>query len=524
MPFAAQFRLDLRQLIVVLAILSGLITLSISFYASYQVQRESLIDGTLEANRAYAAKLAVGTETFLQSTQQQLKYSADKVGRRFDDNETLVDEVGRLRLQTNSFNEVFITDAHRVVRAASPNTRHLVGQQLDSVGSRRALQERRPLISSPYISAVGTLVVTISQPIVDRDGTYLGYIGGTISLKEPNILNRMLGEHYYTDGSYLYAVDRHRLLLYHPDPKRLGTVVGENAVIDRMIDGESGSQRVINSQGQDMLAGFAVVPTAQWGIVAQRPTEMALRPLDDLMLEVVVQTAPLALLTFWGVWWLSGLIARPLWQLAQSAGEMSAPDSAERIRGIRSWYFEADQLKHALDLSMNLLHQRIGKLNLDAQTDPLTGLHNRRGLELALDALATDGRSFAVLALDIDHFKRINDTHGHDVGDQVIRHLARIMAACSRDADTLCRSGGEEFLMLLPSANLDSALLVAERLRQCVEQEQVPAVGSITISLGVAVWPLHADSIEGVLKLADGALYQAKQRGRNRVEVVSPDR
>ncbi|KJH81641.1 MULTISPECIES: sensor domain-containing diguanylate cyclase [Pseudomonadaceae] len=524
MPFAPLFRVDLRRLIVMLAILSGLITLSISFYASYQVQRDSLIDSTLEANRVYALKLAIGTETFFDSVQQQLAYSAGILGGQFNDNGKLLSEAERLRLQTNSFNTVVVTDAWSVIRATSRNAERLIGQRLDSPGAREALRERRALISSPYISAIGTLVVLISHPIVDKEGTYLGYIGGVISLKEPNILNSMLGEHYYQDGSYLYAVDQNRRLLYHPDPKRLGTVVKGNPVIDRVIHGESGSQRVINSQGQDMLAGFAAVPTARWGIVAQRPTAVTLHPLDNLMLEILRQTAPLALLTFIGVWWLSALISRPLWQLARSAGEMDAPTSAERIQRIRSWYFEAAQLKRALKLGISLLHQRIGKLNLDAQTDPLTGLHNRRGLTLALDALSAEGHSFAVIALDIDHFKRINDNYGHDVGDQVILHLAQLMTACSRGADTLCRSGGEEFLMLLPNTSIESALRVAERLRQCVEQEQIAPVGHITISLGIAVWPVHADGIDRVLKLADGALYRAKQQGRNRSEVAELDR
>jgi diguanylate cyclase (GGDEF)-like protein len=176
-----------------------------------------------------------------------------------------------------------------------------------------------------------------------------------------------------------------------------------------------------------------------------------------------------------------------------------------------------------MQLGIRLLHQRIGKLNLDAQTDPLTGLHNRRGLTFALEMLGSDGRSFAVIALDIDHFKRINDTHGHDVGDTVIQQMAGLMKTCSRDADILCRSGGEEFLMLLPNTTLDSALLVAERLRTCVELEQIPVVGHITVSLGIAVWPMHASDIERVLKLADAALYRAKQHGRNRSEIAEPD-
>ncbi len=519
MSFASLFRVDLRRLIVVLAVFSGLITLSISFYSSYQVQRESLIQSTLEANRAYAVKLAVGTEGFFATLQQQLGYSARILAERFDA-DTLGSETERLRLQTDSFNSVVVTDANGIIRAVSPTGLSLVGHALDSPGAREALRERRPLISNPYVSAIGTLVISVSQPIVDKQGTYLGYVGGIISLKEPNILSSMLGEHFYKDGSYLYAVDQRRRLLYHPDPQRVGTLVGENAVIDRVISGESGSQRVTNSQGKDMLAGFAAVPIARWGIVAQRPTAATLRPLDGLMLKVLRQTTPLALLTFLGVWLLSGLISRPLWQLAKSAGEMDAPTSAERIQRIRSWYFEAAQLKRALQLGINLLHQRIGKLHLDAQTDPLTGLYNRRGLSLALEALGAADHSFAVVALDIDHFKRINDNHGHDVGDQVIRHLAQLMAACSRDADILCRSGGEEFLMLLPNTNIESALRVAERLRLCVEQDEVPPVGHITISLGIAVWPSHHADVQRVLKLADGALYRAKQHGRNRSEIA----
>lgn len=520
MPLTSLFRIDLRRLIVLLAILSGLVTLSISFYASYQVQRQSLMDNTLEANRAYAVKLASSTETFFASVQQQLAYSATRLADRFDDPDALQAEADRLRLQTNSFNNTVITDAHRVARATSPRSVKLVGQRLDSPGARAAVETRRPLVSSPYISAIGTLVVSISQPIVSRDGTYLGYIGGIINLKEPNILNSMLGEHYYHDGSYLYAVDRSRRLLYHPDPARLGEVVGGNAVIDRVLRGESGSQRVVNSRGQDMLAGFAPVPTAGWGIVAQRPTAATLHPLDNLMLAVLRQTAPMALLTFFGVWLLSGLISRPLWQLAHTASEMDAPDSPERIQRIRSWYFESDQLKRAMQLGVNLMHQRIGKLNLDVQTDPLTGLLNRRGLTQALERLNAEGRAFAVVALDIDHFKRINDSFGHDVGDQVIRHVAELMTTCSRGADTLCRSGGEEFLMLLPDAGLDAAWRVAERLRQCVELEPIIAVGHVTISLGIAAWPGHSERIEEVLKLADAALYQAKQRGRNRSEIA----
>lgn len=520
MSLAYLTRLDLRRLILLLAVCSALIMLANSFHASYRVQRQLLIDNAMETNHVYALKLAESTGDFLQAAQQQLGYSAGLLAGHFDNQSVLQAEARRLRLQTDSFNSVAITDAQGWVRATSPDTLRLKGQQLKSPGALQALRERRPLISQPYISTAGNLLVSISHPIFSHNGRYLGYVNGTIYLKQKSILNNLLDEHYHRDGSYLYVVDQGRLLLYHPDPSRIGTVVGKNAAIDAVLRGESGSQRIRNSRGDDMLAGYAVLPSAGWGIVAQRPTATTLEPLDSLMLGVLRNTLPVATLTLLCVWWLARLISRPLWMLAREAHGMNAPEASDRIQRIRSWYFEASQIKRAMLVGIGLLQHKIGKLNLDVQTDPMTGLHNRRGLALALETWQAEMRPFAVMALDIDHFKRVNDSYGHAAGDQVIIQLAQLMRSCSRDADVLCRSGGEEFLILLPNASPAAALKIAERLRQRVEHTDMSGVGRITISLGVAHWPLDASAVEQALKIADAALYKAKQGGRNRVVVA----
>lgn len=150
----------------------------------------------------------------------------------------------------------------------------------------------------------------------------------------------------------------------------------------------------------------------------------------------------------------------------------------------------------------------------------MTGLFNRRGLASALEYIQQMKLNFSVIALDIDHFKKINDTHGHDVGDEVIKQLAQQIRAGSRESDILCRNGGEEFLMVLPGTSLEVATLIAERLRQSVEEMQIPQASKITISLGVAAGGHGKNQVERVLKKADEALYRAKQEGRNRV--VSP--
>lgn len=519
MSISPLFRMDLRRLILLLAAASALVTLLNSLHASYRVQRQMLIDSTLEANRAYAAKLANSVDDFLNAAQQQLAYGAEVLAGGFSDKQYLAAEARRLRLQTNSFNSVVFVDAEGWVLATSPETLQINGKRLESPGAVEALRERRPLISEPYVSVAGNLLVFISHPVIDADGRYLGYIGGTIYLKEASILRNLIGQHYYQDGSYLYVVDGQRRLLYHPQTERVGTPVAENAVIDAVIGGGEGSMRLHNSQEVDMLAGYARITRAGWGVVAQRPTQATLQGLDALTFGVLVNVLPLALLTALCIWWCARRISGPLWQLADGAKDMDRPGIAEHIQNVRTWYFESSELKRAMLVGIGLLHGTIGRLRRDVQTDPLTGLHNRRGLDMATGQWISELRSFAVVSLDIDHFKQVNDNFGHDAGDEVLKRLAQLMKDGSREGDELCRVGGEEFLMLLPDVDVEAAARVAERLRRKVEAAVIEPVGRITISLGVAHWPQHGATVEELLKCADAMLYQAKRGGRNRVEV-----
>jgi diguanylate cyclase (GGDEF)-like protein len=156
-----------------------------------------------------------------------------------------------------------------------------------------------------------------------------------------------------------------------------------------------------------------------------------------------------------------------------------------------------------------------------ALTDGLTGCVNRRSFEMQLERdlrLATRMRQpVSLIMLDIDHFKRVNDTYGHDAGDAALRFLADVLRDELRGVDTAARYGGEEFAVILPQAGLDGALIVAERLRSRLETTEVPGIGFITGSFGLATFPLHANSRDGLVGSADRALYQAKHAGRNRI-------
>jgi two-component system cell cycle response regulator len=164
-----------------------------------------------------------------------------------------------------------------------------------------------------------------------------------------------------------------------------------------------------------------------------------------------------------------------------------------------------------------------------AITDGLTGLHNRRYLERHLSVLVQQavarGKPLSLLILDIDHFKAINDTHGHAAGDDVLREFSRRVRKAVRGIDLACRLGGEEFVVAMPDTDGALALLVGERIRQKIAgeafQAEVGATMSVTVSIGVASLASSSDTAQILMKRADDALYRAKREGRNRVAAAA---
>lgn len=173
------------------------------------------------------------------------------------------------------------------------------------------------------------------------------------------------------------------------------------------------------------------------------------------------------------------------------------------------------------------LQERSERLTLFhlAHTDPLTGLPNRRALYPAVDGLLVatpQGKAGSVILLDLDHFKRINDTYGHNVGDDVLIYTAALLRSALRDSDTVGRWGGEEFLITLPDTDTLGATRVAQRLRRLMHNTAQPPVGQVTASLGVATCE-PGDDLRVLTARADAAMYEAKQQGRNRVVVAHRD-
>ncbi len=185
-----------------------------------------------------------------------------------------------------------------------------------------------------------------------------------------------------------------------------------------------------------------------------------------------------------------------------------------RVRTQLRWHRYEELLRHNIHLSLQM-----------AVTDPLTGLHNRRYMETHLKILMEraikEDRPLSLLMIDIDFFKNVNDTHGHEAGDLILKQFANGISRNIRGIDLACRFGGEEFVVIMPETDIAIAMLVAERIRNHTETFSFDVNGkgpvSITTSIGVTTMPGTMDTPQGALKRADEALYRAKNDGRNRV-------
>ncbi len=215
-----------------------------------------------------------------------------------------------------------------------------------------------------------------------------------------------------------------------------------------------------------------------------------------------------------------GMLVQPIVKLVRRVAERNAQLDVARTAldlEIKKRIWAEQELTEA----NRLLHQQ-------AMRDPVTGLHNRRYLDESLSreiSRAKRGsRPLAIMMIDIDHFKEINDTLGHASGDAVLRAIGQCLATASRGEDIVARYGGDEFALVMAQASPQIVMQRADLIRQGVRKlalggERDPQLGPVTLSVGIGVYPEHGDSGEAVLQVADAALLRSKNAGRNRVTI-----
>ena len=429
-----------------------------------------------------------------------------------------------LRVSSGYFNSLSWIDETGVIRAISPVSIGIKGESIAPGLAKDALDAREPGLTTPYTGLSDRLIMLMSQPIYSKDGTYKGMIGGSIFLQEENVLNQLLGnDAVEQNGSYYFVVGPKGTLLFHPERNLIGESVYENPVVRKLTQGKSGMEHVTNTKGVPMLAAYSYVSEPGWGIVQQTPYSF----LQDSLIEQLLQMLKNMLLPSLFLLLLSVFIARKLAapfthlgnlvdQLAEGK-TVSQPLKETLIKP--HWNREADLLTKSVAVAFETLERNNQQLTESALTDTLTGLPNRRKLDNVLSEWSSEERLFSLLVLDIDHFKSINDSYGHQKGDETLKELAAVVQKIIRPEDYCFRYGGEEFVLLLPETNRLAAYQTAEKIRRKIEKTSLIPDKIVTVSIGISEFPTQSRSMAELFQMADQALYNSKSKGRNRITI-----
>ncbi|NWA23593.1 diguanylate cyclase [Pseudomonas gingeri] len=288
--------------------------------------------------------------------------------------------------------------------------------------------------------------------------------------------------------------------------------------VQRWPDGNDYLTGIAVSRGYGNYAGLG------WTVVSRQTLDEAYAPAKDLQRDILVWGIALAVLVAFIGWLLATWFTRPLQVIARAADRLSLGESMEipELKGTREIAQLSQSIRHLVD-SLSNQQTALGMMESLAHHDALTGLPNRAALEKYLPRAQQRSQAqnhyLALLYLDLDGFKPINDQFGHAGGDELLREVASRLRVCLREGDLVARLGGDEFLMVLQVPRhdaIDQARSIAERvlasLGQSFRVHDVPAW--IGCSIGGALWPLDASDLSDVLGLADRALYRAKHAGK----------
>ena len=349
----------------------------------------------------------------------------------------------------------------------------------------------------------------------------------------------------------LFIFDRQGTLIFAPGGRTevmraAGQRLPEGIQINNNRDGGGSTQTTV-ARWQDgkryLTAATQLQPRNAasdlgWRIVARQPVELAFAEADDTVQLALAIGLVAALLASALAWLAARRLSVDLYALADAATGVEAGRPGSDIPAMQSSR-EVQQLSqslgrmtHHLVAAREAMEEKVRlrtleleaanrALDLQARTDALTGLLNRRGFEtqmaFAVALARRSSRPLSLITVDVDHFKRVNDTYGHEAGDEVLRRLARTLESRLRGSDVVARLGGEEFVALLPDTDLNGAQSIAQALVAAMAEQQDPVVGTITVSAGVATMRGAEDNGAAMLRRGDAALYEAKGQGRNRV-------
>jgi diguanylate cyclase (GGDEF)-like protein len=380
----------------------------------------------------------------------------------------------------------------------------------------------------------------IAVPIKAANGRFLGVLTARLNFQT---IHKFLKSFSLGRSGHVYVIAQDGTLVISsrliPSPFMKSKLAPRTT--QALFKKEAASLEYTDHQGKEVVGTLKRVPQLEWAVVAEIRGEEAYAQIVRLRNLTLLMVSGLLLGIGLTAYILGLTIVRPLDRLTKGAAKVAAGDlqvDLPVLSGGEVGYMtevfndmvaRLHQGRDDLAAINNTLSERNRELAQLSVTDSLTGLYNRKHL---METLANEvararrhKRPFSVLMIDIDHFKKYNDSFGHLAGDELLSKIASIFRESIRSVDYVARYGGEEFLVMLPETALTGGLESAERIRTRVAMETF-GNGSkqITVSIGVAGFREHGDAPESIIASADAALYQAKRRGRNRVVRASTRR
>ncbi len=331
----------------------------------------------------------------------------------------------------------------------------------------------------PDLANKDAMTIFINYRVLDFGRKFLGAIGVGIKLEAARTL---INNYQQRFDRRIYFVDRRGVVALvgeHPgiQADNIQAVPGLGAVADSILGKGSGSYQYIDRHGTEQLLSVRLIPELNWFLFVEGDTENALASIrNSLYINVLLSlgiTAIVLLTTSW---------------------------------------------------TINRYQSRLEVL---ATADKLTGLANRQALDLLMQQALIEthrtGAPLCTLLMDIDHFKAVNDRHGHIAGDRLVRHVAKVIRRSLRNSDIVARWGGDEFLVLLKNVSPERSGMLAEKLRAAIEKSELnlgKEKAAVTVSVGTTMYR-NGDTADQMMSRAEAALYQAKEQGRNRVHAAA---
>lgn len=508
---------SIRHLMLTLTLFASGITFVTCLYTAKSFQEDILIQLTLESNQSYAFKVSSALEQYFNTVSKRQSHVAQKIATSFDNISELRKNIVILMDKNLDLAGAFILNKNGKVIFTYPedDSSEEIQSKLTQPYKKNSASEAGINIVRPWLKKEP--FISISTPITDKYGNHLGTLYTWQQINSNGVLWSLINTHELKNSTNILLADANGKILFNRSPSE----THEHDTANVALLKDFGSTKIIDSKNSASLAGFAILPSTNWYVIVTTKETEALAPIEGLKAKALYRYIPIALSVFLIIWIGTSIINHSLIALAEAAKHLTEPHSRESLLKIKTWCSEHSEIRSALISSLNKTNQKIRNLKNQAETDSLTGLANRRALNEVLASISQEKRQYSILSIDIDYFKKVNDTFGHDIGDEVLKQTSSTLKEFCRDRDLVCRVGGEEFLLLLPETEISEAKNIAERIRTTIEHSEFTKNIKITVSIGAAQFDESNTNAQNIIKLADERLYISKRNGRNRVTADS---